>query len=477
MTATDKSELRFEALFEIGRGGVAAVRAERMTSPGGATRTVAVKRLLPLVAGDQKTREMFLNEARLAAMLRHPNVVEIVAFGEDEEPFIAMELVPGEPLSAVIARARDRGEAPLAPPLAAGVIARVCDALHAAHELADPETGETLQLVHRDVSPQNILVGCDGTVRLTDFGIAKALGFGSRTRTGEVKGKLAYMSPEQAMCDPLDRRSDLFAVGAVLFECLSGRRMLGEGNDIDFLRRLANHEILPLTDAWAQAPDDLRALYAQLTARSPNDRPDSAADVAQALRTFAAQHGATDDTEAMALRMSELFPDGLEELRARLAGAESVIGRGDSPVDSTETFPDRASGLLRERRRARTMLAAGLTTLGLSVAFVASVLLTRGTAPARRPDDNIVLPSTSLVQRAVDVPSAAGSGFESNRAVPSVAGGFSPDRTKPDPARSIRLPSGQAGRDAGPGATTTVSVPLPKSSSPVRNDMLDEHPF
>jgi serine/threonine-protein kinase len=481
MDASKKREVRFDALFEIGRGGVALVRAERMTHEDGTSRVVAVKRLLPLVAGDPKTRDMFLDEARLAAMIRHPNVVQIVDWGQDDEAYIAMELVRGEPLSSLVPIARQLGERPLEPPLAAYVVAQVCEALHAAHELRDGETGETLGLVHRDVSPQNILLGYDGVARLTDFGIAKALGFGSRTRTGEVKGKLAYMSPEQAMCDPLDRRSDLFAVGAVLFECLSGRRMLGEGGDVDLLRRLSTEDAPPLTEAWAEAPPSLCALHARLVARDPSARPRDAWQVAQALHAHALATATRPPQELLAARMARMFPRRAEQLEERISLTEREVRKALPYLADIEDYVDRPSRLYHERRRARNMLAVGLGMLGLAVAFVAAAALTRSRSSA---------PSGAAVQQTAREPAvgsrdgppttpAVASAPASASAAVIVAASHRSTAAGSLAASSRPSASASATRESKAGGSVEPPPAAPSSTAapPVRGDKLDENPF
>ena len=159
--------------------------------------------------------------------------------------------------------------------LVASILADACEGLHAAHELPDPQTGAPLNVIHRDVSPHNVMVSYEGHVKLLDFGVAKIDTMTPLTRTGEVKGKTAYMSPEQAMGEPLDRRSDLFSLGAVLFECVSGHRMYGNGTDLEVLRRLALEEPPDLADAAPLAPAALVDLHARLVARQPEKRPES----------------------------------------------------------------------------------------------------------------------------------------------------------------------------------------------------------
>ena len=317
---------RYRSLFVVGRGGMGSVEAALELDPHDERtgigehafeRVVALKRLLPDAARDRRRVDMFLREAKLASMLDHPNVVSAYDYGEaDGELFLAMEYVEGQPLSRVLKTLADGHEACLPVATVCFVLAEICRGLHAAHELADPETKQALNLVHRDVSPQNVMLGYDGRVRLLDFGVAK-IESENVTKTGEVKGKTAYMSPEQAMGDPLDRRSDFFGVGAVLFECLALRRMWGDGTDMDVIRKLAL-ESPPALAATGRRdlPAGLPELYAKLVARSPDERPATAADIAKALDAFVADL----EHERRALRklLDVHFADHAAEQRARL---------------------------------------------------------------------------------------------------------------------------------------------------------------
>ncbi len=284
----------------------------------GAERIVALKRLLPEGARDPRHKEMFLREARLAALLTHPNVVHAFAFGElYGDLFMAMEYVEGEPLSRVLraVQEEDRG---LAATAIAHILAEVCEGLHAAHELRDKGAiGQPLNVVHRDISPHNVMIAYDGQVKLLDFGVAKFEGV-QNTRTGEIKGKMAYMSPEQALGEKLDRRSDLFSIGAVLFECLAGRRMWGSGTDLDVMRRLALESPPRLDHVVANAPLALVDLYARLMARDPAKRPATARHVAEELRAFAAASEPAGDAEAVRRSMQDLFGHQAEGRRALL---------------------------------------------------------------------------------------------------------------------------------------------------------------
>ncbi|AKU99562.1 serine/threonine protein kinase [Labilithrix luteola] len=320
---TGSLSAKYRSLFVLGRGGMGAVEAAlELQGDGidGEHRVVALKRLLPEAARDKRRVEMFMREARLARMLHHPNVVGAYDYGEaDGELYLAMEYIEGQPLSRLLKALAEKGKT-LDAGLVAHLVAEVCEGLHAAHELRDDD-GEALNVVHRDVSPQNVMVGYDGHVRLLDFGVAK-IEAESVTKTGEVKGKSAYMSPEQAMGDPLDRRSDLFGVGAVLFECLTNRRMWGDGTDMEVIRKLALDAPPSLAEAAPEAPREIRALYTKLVARSADDRPSTAGDVANELR---ASVRLAPETAARALRavLDEYFGQHAAEQRQRLADALS----------------------------------------------------------------------------------------------------------------------------------------------------------
>ena len=207
---------RYELVWELGTGGMASVYLARVRGPAGFNKWLAIKRIHPHLAKDPRFVEMFLDEARIAAAVHHPNVAHVFDLGDDAgERFLAMEYLHGEHLGTVAVRAvRERGR--LEPELAARIIASAADGLHHAHEARDAE-GRHLGLVHRDVSPQNIFVTYDGSVKLTDFGIAKAAGRLTHTQTGGTKGKVSYMAPEQALGHAVDRRTDVWALGVVLW--------------------------------------------------------------------------------------------------------------------------------------------------------------------------------------------------------------------------------------------------------------------
>ncbi len=227
---------RYSIFGEIASGGMATVHYGRLLGPAGFSRTVAVKRLHPQFAKDADFVAMFLDEARLAARIQHPNVVptlDIVA--TDSELFLVMEYVQGETLARLVRSLRDRNEC-MPPGVAASIVAQALHGLHAAHE-AKNEQGSPLGIVHRDVSPQNVLVGVDGVARVLDFGVAKAAFRLQTTRDGQLKGKLAYMAPEQ-IGGQVNRLTDVYAAGVLLWEALTSHRLYEAGNEAQLLQKV-----------------------------------------------------------------------------------------------------------------------------------------------------------------------------------------------------------------------------------------------
>jgi hypothetical protein len=341
-TFSGNATARYHPLLLLGHGGMGSVEAAAEDMNDGTTRVVALKRILRTAGGsstDAPRIEMFLREARLTTLLQHPNVIRSFAYGESSgEVFLAMEYVAGEPLSRLLsAIAEERSRLPL--PVVAYILAEACEGLHAAHELRGPD-GVPLGVVHRDVSPHNVMVGYDGTVKLLDFGVAKIdlVDCAARTKTGEVKGKTAYMSPEQAMGDPVDQRSDLYSVGAVLFECVTGRRIWGTGTDLDVLRKLALEDPPRMEEVTPEAPPELASLYARLIQRDRTRRPESAMEVALALRAYIAGSGAQVDASAVRSTMTRLF-EGERERRETAIARALLAETNDGPAPALAERP------------------------------------------------------------------------------------------------------------------------------------------
>jgi len=271
------------ALYDpIASGGMATVHFGRLLGPVGFARTVAIKRLHPQFAVDPEFVSMFLDEARLAARIRHPNVVptlDVVAM--EGELFLVMEYVQGESLGALL-KVSQRRQQRVPVRYAVAIMAGALRGLHAAHEATD-ERGSPLGIVHRDVSPQNILVGIDGTPRVLDFGVAKAAGRLQMTRDGQLKGKIAFMPPEQIRGTGADRRTDVYAAGAVLWEALTGVRLFSGDNDVAVFAKVLEGQVAPPSSVAPGIPSALDAIVLQSLAMSPDARFPTARDMAKAL--------------------------------------------------------------------------------------------------------------------------------------------------------------------------------------------------
>ena len=264
----------YELLEPIGAGGMGQVMAARSVGPSGISRLVALKRVLPDLCADEEVVRQFLDEARVGLMLEHPNLVRFFDVGEvGGAYYLAMELVRGIDLAGLIERT-----GPLEPSYAVAVMIQALHGLDAAHKLRD-EDGTLLNLVHRDLSPSNLMIGFDGRVKVLDFGVAKVKRQRSVTLPGMVKGKAFYMSPEQAVGDPLDARSDLFAMGLVLYEALTGLQAFWREKDLDAMEAILSEELPP----HPAVPGPLWEVIGTSLQKKREDRYPSAAEMARAL--------------------------------------------------------------------------------------------------------------------------------------------------------------------------------------------------
>ncbi|HSQ65553.1 MAG TPA: serine/threonine-protein kinase [Polyangiaceae bacterium] len=271
---------RYALFEEIAAGGMATVHYGRLLGPVGFSRTVAIKRLHPHLARDPEFAAMFLDEARVAARVRHPNVVPTLDIVSTQgELFLVMEYVQGEALSRLLRAARRRGTR-MPPPVAAAIIVGTLHGLHAAHESKN-ERGQPLGIVHRDVSPQNVLVGLDGIPRLVDFGVAKAAGRLQTTREGQLKGKIAYMAPEQIRGATSTRLVDVYAAAVLLWEMLTGDRLFGGDNDVTVLERVLHMEVRAPSAIATDVSKELDAIVLKALAREPEKRFGTAREMAR----------------------------------------------------------------------------------------------------------------------------------------------------------------------------------------------------
>ncbi|MCU0673296.1 MAG: serine/threonine protein kinase [Myxococcota bacterium] len=296
--------------YELASGGMGAVFLAKAEGPRGFEKLVALKRIHPHLARDPRFATMFLDEARIAARIHHPNVCGVHEFGEVEGVYyLTMPYLVGEPLHRVLREAASttpalRDERPW---MISRLVVDACEGLHAAHELRD-EAGQLLEVVHRDVSPQNLLVGYDGSARVLDFGVASARHRHYRTSTGEVKGKFAYLAPEQLEGKTADRRVDVWALGVVLWEGLAGRRLFARENMAASVRAVSQDPIPPLSD-FVDLPDEIQRVVDRALARDRDARYATAREMGRDLLHALARHrvvGPADVGEWLAM----LFPNG-----------------------------------------------------------------------------------------------------------------------------------------------------------------------
>jgi hypothetical protein len=308
---------KYYLLERINVGGMAEVFKAKTFGVEGFERLLAVKRILPNIAEDEEFITMFIDEAKIAVQLQHANIAQIFDLGKvDDAYFIALEYVNGRDLRSIFDRMRSRGESlPIA--LACHVMMQVCEGLDYAHNKRDGQ-GRELHLIHRDISPQNVLIGYDGEVKLIDFGIAKAAGKASTTQAGILKGKFGYMSPEQVRGLPIDKRSDIFAVGIVLYELLTGERLFVGETDFSTLEKVRNVEIVPPSSYNKKIPQELERLMMKALARDPEDRYSNAIDLHDDLQSFLYSIGEFYSRKDLAGFMKKTFAAEIEEDNAKI---------------------------------------------------------------------------------------------------------------------------------------------------------------
>ena len=297
-TAPGPSAERYEPIAQIGRGGMAEVLLAVDHAGGGARRLTVLKRIWPELATDPDFVTMFFDEARLAVRLNHPNVVQTYeVLAERGELAIAMEYLDGQPLTRILNRLL-RGPGELGLPLRLRIVASVLAGLEHAHTLTDLD-GTPLEVVHRDVSPQNVFVTYDGHVKLVDFGVAKTLGASHHTRPGALKGKLAYMAPEQLRGAVMDQRADLFAVGVMLWEMLAARRLFARPTEAGTLAAVLECAVLPVTGLCPGLDPAWDAFFSRALAQDPEGRFGSAQEMADALDALPGAVGARSGEAAV----------------------------------------------------------------------------------------------------------------------------------------------------------------------------------
>ena len=411
---------RYTLLAKLATGGMAEIFLARQAGPKGFEKLVVVKKILDTYAEDPDFVAMFLDEARIAAQLNHPNIVQIFDLGEDQGAYyIAMEYLAGESVS-MLARTCRKLNQPLPVAMSARLISVAAEALHYAHQKVD-SSGKPLGIVHRDISPQNLFVTYEGALKVVDFGIAKAANKASHTQDGHIKGKLSYMSPEQARGEDVDPRSDVFALGIVLFELATGTRLFQFDDPIKTFSAVVGPALIPR--AHERLPDldpALDAIIAKALERDVHLRYASGAELHQALEQWLRTQEA-QGTSAISAFMTGLFADRINQRQALVERANqgeeissgiSVISRREDTDRSMPggTNPSLAAAQSAANSGVKTShlaagVAVGLALLGVG-GIAAYLTQPKAAAPLVVATPSVVAPTGATLTIHTDPPHA-----------------------------------------------------------------------
>ena len=329
---------KYLLLDRIAVGGMAEIFLARQMGPEGFEKTVVLKRIRPHLGDKKSFVRMFLNEAKLAAQLNHPNIIHIHDLGKvGDSYFIAMEYLFGRDMRRVMPKCEQQG---IAFPIvyACKIASQVLEGLYYAHQKTDLQ-GRPLGIVHRDVTPENIFVSFDGGVKVLDFGIAKAANQVEMTRAGEIKGKLSYMSPEQCMGKPLDNRSDIFSLGVVLYEWVTGFKLFTGESDVAVLKSITDGKIYKPSYFKGDVPEQIEQILMRALEKDPAQRYQTAWEMQYDLDKFLANNEFTPSNQHLATFMKQVFADEMEAERARLSGSPEVQRLASLDVDKLTEEP------------------------------------------------------------------------------------------------------------------------------------------
>ncbi len=440
---------RYQILKQLATGDVADVHLARATGMEGFARHVVIKCIRGELAREDQLVESFLEEARIAAALHHHNIVQVHDIGEqDGSYFFAMEYVHGEDVSKLLAKVRDRGEqVPLEHVVA--IISATAAGLHHAHEQRSP-AGEHLDLVHRDVCPANILLGYDGSVKLVDFGMAKAALRSNKTASGTLRGKASYMSPEQCVGRAIDRRTDTFALGVVLYELATAQRLFKGANEFFTMASIVDGVGPPPSAARPDLPKTLDDIVVRALAKAPEARFQTAEDLREALERFAVEHELRTSNKALADYMIALFGQRPEPWHSEAEPPAPVKDFDGTTGFGLVKIPENEADLIARhapRKTAPIMLAQS----------IAEVEAETAAAEAARSEvddgwDDNEPPTTSLQAEELPVVAAAR---------PAAADARNPDHEE---TRNERRPSAPVAAQPIPAAAqapTVVAQPIP----------------
>ncbi len=483
----------------LGTGGAATVFLARLDGPHQFERLLALKIIHEHLVGQQEFVNLFLDEARLAARLSHPNVVHIYELGrEGDQLFIALEYLHGQTLASVCQRLGS-ASAPIPCDIAAWVGARAAEGLHHAHDLTGDD-GTRLGLVHRDVSPQNLFLTYDGQVKVIDFGIARAEGRLAETEQGKIRGKFRYMAPEQLLGEDFDHRADLFALGVTIFELVTGS-VLFQGKDLtDILGQILDAEMPDPRQFRPDMPLPLAALLRRTLSSNPAERPTTGAELARSLDAIVQASGFSDQKTRLARIMNDLFPDEISARTRAIADLRALQPEGPSPQDPggpsatpppAPEVPTVTTDLPRRRSpwRVVTPLAAAAAVLVAGASIMLSL------RPASQPTPQPSLSASVAIDIRVQPPTAASVSIDGARistdpprailprstepiSVQVTAEGFDSAtiRLIPDRDQFIVVPLARAIPSAPDASPEPAPSSRPPASSPVRSAPLPTQP-
>jgi serine/threonine-protein kinase len=471
---------RYAIYEEIGSGGMATVHLARRLGPVSFSRTVAIKRLHAHLARDPELVAMFLDEARVAARIRHPNVVPTLdVVTERGQPFLVMEYVQGESLARLLALLRQRGER-ISPSIACSIVVGMLHGLHAAHE-ATNDRGGSLGIVHRDVSPQNVMVGLDGVTRVLDFGVAKAVGRLQTTREGQIKGKLAYTAPELVRGGRPTRAADIYSTAVVFWEMLTGEHLFAGDNEASVLERVLFARVSPPSEHAPGLAAPLDAIVLRALEREPTRRFATANEMARAVETVMPTASPPDVGDWVEALAGEALAERAQKMARIEEGLAPDSERGEQAIlvaESGELGDLPKSGAVvagaRESTKGAPILRAAIA-LAIAAGTVVLVLVLRhrtqgfhldpGPAPST-PKPTFVAPSTlpSLSPEPPSNPSA----MPPTVSADDLPAATSNPRHRPPPTAAPVLPSRSraGGTTNSPPKAPHETPSLPPSASP-----------
>ncbi len=326
---------KYVLLNRIAVGGMAEIFLARQEGLEGFEKTICIKRIRPHLSSQPNFVRMFLNEAKLAAQLNHPNIVQIYDLGRiNDSYFIAMEYISGRDMSRIIPKA-EKADIPFPMIYALKIGSNCCEGMYYAHTKTDAY-GNPLNIVHRDLTPENVLVGFNGTVKIVDFGIAKASTQLGQTRAGEIKGKLSYMSPEQAMGHQLDHRSDIFSLGAVMYEWITGYRLFTGENEMAILKSIIDGKIYPPSYFKEDVPEQVERILMKALSKDREERYQSAWELQFDIDTFVASNDFTPSNIHLANFLKQIFSDEIEQEKDLLVRSVEVEVSGKQTASVME---------------------------------------------------------------------------------------------------------------------------------------------